>query len=433
MARTWTQVFFEQSTLGTYDKNICNTMLSVTDIAHTNFFYAGYDFKKVWQWHPNELLDISAGTFTGTSNITGLAWFNDDLYAAINETSSVGAIYRYNGSTGTNWTKVWDMVYGGIQGYFLSSGFRAFDADRERIAVVAYWPGLAPFPADIQLFDSFNGTDWIQVSLNGFGGTIYYVTGRALADQPGQLIGQCSDYTLVRPLIGAHTWMFLSTPGSIDFREYLANFGDIFTSWAEYNDPGPGDREFFYSTDWHSADYQDANLDGVNDLYFPRVKVLGSDAIFGYCGLNWVKVWNNSAKRFDADGSIPNIGGSVSVAQAFFRLGSNLYAAVDSSHGLGAGLLGLYIFQSDIGTTPTDNGQFYFGYNALNSTASLPFRAANPNAMALQGSLGTLVIGSANPDLATGTAVYATHPYTTVNLMETGLTSGTSVRAIRWI
>jgi hypothetical protein len=347
MARTWTQVFFEADG-GAWDKAVSNH--GCTNAAHDTFYYINYNLDGVLAWTPGgggTLTDISGATFAGWTYLYGIAWFNDHLYVAGDEALNTGAIYRWDG--GVNWTRVWDMIYGGIQGRFgLGTDTRVFDADNERIAVVASWPGLAPYPANVQLFDSFDAATWVQVTLSGLSNTISLITGRTLNDSMNTLVGQCySSKELSLPVVNQHTWEHISTPGSALFQEYVGKYGEI--TWAEYTDPGPGDREFYYSGDWHVADYHDANLDGIAAAYFPRQKSLAINALLGYCGLDWVRCWNNTTQQFEADGEIEQIGGLDSYALVFFRLGSNVYAAVDANHAAAIGLQGFYVYQADLG------------------------------------------------------------------------------------
>jgi len=80
---------------------------------------------------------------------------------------------------------------------------------------------------------------------------------------------------------------------------------------------------------------------------------------------------------------------------------------------------------------PGPQATLYFGVGLLEEKATLQFKKSPPQGLALRESLGTLVAGSDTPD---NTMVeYTEHPYITPIESDTGIPTGTSVSAIRWI
>ena len=75
--------------------------------------------------------------------------------------------------------------------------------------------------------------------------------------------------------------------------------------------------------------------------------------------------------------------------------------------------------------------RFYHGWYNLVEKFSLPFSGVAPQGMALAQSLGTVVVGSDQPDETM--AIYSQHPYSDDVVADDGLPTGTSVSAIRWI
>lgn len=80
---------------------------------------------------------------------------------------------------------------------------------------------------------------------------------------------------------------------------------------------------------------------------------------------------------------------------------------------------------------PGPQAILYFGQGVLNEVATLGFKKSPPQGLALRDSLGTVVVGSDSPD---NTMVqYAENPYTGLIEADTGIPTGTSISAIRWI
>lgn len=75
--------------------------------------------------------------------------------------------------------------------------------------------------------------------------------------------------------------------------------------------------------------------------------------------------------------------------------------------------------------------KFYQGLGVLTERFTLPFEAVQPQAMTLDKSLGTIVMGANAP--AAQPVIYSVNPYVTGTSTSQGFPTGTSISALKWI
>lgn len=80
---------------------------------------------------------------------------------------------------------------------------------------------------------------------------------------------------------------------------------------------------------------------------------------------------------------------------------------------------------------PPINATLWVGQGTMLEKCELPFQRSMPGAFALRESLGTVVVGSDTPD--NEMVAYSNNPYASAIEADTGIPTGTSVSAIRWI
>lgn len=86
---------------------------------------------------------------------------------------------------------------------------------------------------------------------------------------------------------------------------------------------------------------------------------------------------------------------------------------------------------SNLPALSSGQARFYHGLGGLSEKFTLPFAGVQPQAMTLDKSLGTVVMGANAP--ADQPIIYSTYPYTTGTVTSAGFPTGSSVSALKWI
>jgi len=429
MARTWTLT----ATLSSLPQTVNGATWVVTNNLSTKMYFSlneGDTTKnRVDEWDGGTLTDLGFHTWltanfpSGSAQVLDLAWFNGTLYAAFEDEAvplGFANVARWDGGTG--WTRVL-----GPLARWPSTGKATHQhlmADSSRIALVYH------SIANAKMYASTDGSSWSlqQISAADIHAGYFnlgtnrsrYSSGLLISENQGAL-GADGGYKIIEP-----AWTRLSVSGI--GQRHLLGYGDgksFFTDVVTGTEYG-----IYYSTNWGvDVTYTGfsflTEFGSTGQLFADTARIynIADDAILLCERVDDTRafVWNPDTGGFDEDGAC---GGAIF---GFFKLGSTLYALCE-----GATSTTARIYSTDL-PPATPNARFYFAPagQSLTEKFTLPFPDVQPGGMTLDRTLGTVVIGSAEP--SSEPVVYSTYPYVTGSATYDSFPTGTAIYSLKWI
>lgn len=412
MARNWQ--FYATGTMSAGD-TWDNDYTQFTQSPHDNavYFYPGLS-QEVYRYNGSVLSDTGlyafiTGSYTNPEDLQGIAYFDEQIFVTFSADSGNQNIIAAYDIDGDSWSEAHDfgVVSGGIGGIWADNDIMVCDA--------ATW------------HQSTNGTAWTESQFEGSPITAGY------AVSINKQLQNYETYSLIMMGFdggGAYTpyryngglWQKLRESSTARPKNY---FDDL----AIYDGKPLTDKNLYKTDLWADPLTLASNATGTTATDQWLVQSFGDTARFAYYRDfldtdEWPFEYNGITGLYEG-----NTAESFDTLGFWFVLGINVYFA---KGGEGNDVI---FYSGGTYTPPTyPRAQLYVSSTPggpMQFKTDLPFSGVMPQAMALRESLGTLVL--AGLPGGENRVIYLNHPYSSYQIMDDGLTTGTAPTAAHWI